>query len=248
MPAAPFFAAIVGMRGEYPNNADKKEATSVRIAQGLMDRVLAGAEPRIALPADAAGTELEKAVEDDLKAMLPALDPDRPWDVTRRRLITWFRQYEHLARLNQLVAEDETLRVELGGDYVIKPDVTVGVLAGTGLLTAEAPTLHAAISCKWTIRSDRVQNIRHEAHILTRNRRGRQPHIVSVTAEPLPSRLASIAMGTGEVDAVYHVALDELVEATKDSGNAKQLATLSTLIAQRRLLDYSTLAETLKTT
>jgi hypothetical protein len=24
------------------------------------------------------------------------------------------------------------------------------------------PPLHAAISCKWTIRSDRVQNIRHE--------------------------------------------------------------------------------------
>ncbi len=108
--------------------------------------------------------------------------------------------------------------------------------------------MHAAISCKWTIRSDRVQNIRHEATILMRNRRGRQPHIVAVTAEPLPSRLASIAMGTGEVDAVYHVALDELLAATTDVGNANQVATINTLIAQGRLLDYSTLAATLATT
>jgi hypothetical protein len=242
MPAAPFFAGIVGMRGEFPNNADRDNKTSVRIARALMGRVLAGADARVALPEDAAGTELERAVEDDLAATLPTLDPDRPWEITRRRLITGFAQYQHLARINELVAQDETLRVELGGDYVIKPDVTVGVV------TEEAPTLHAAISCKWTIRSDRVQNIRHEAVVLMRNRRGRQPHIVSVTAEPLPSRLASIAMGTGEVDAVYHVALDELVAATTDAGNPKQLAILTTLIAQRRLLDYSTLADTLATT
>ena len=54
-------------------------------------------------------------------------------------------------------------------------------------------------------------------------------------------------MGTGEVDAVYHVALDESVGATVEAGNARQLATLTTLIAQHRLLDYSTLADTLKT-
>jgi hypothetical protein len=47
---------------------------------------------------------------------------------------------------------------------------------------------------------------------------------------------------------VYHVALDELVAATTDAGNPKQLAILTTLIAQRRLLDYSTLAGTLATT
>jgi hypothetical protein len=242
MPAAPFFAGIIGMRGEFPNNADRDNATSVRIARDMMHRVLAGAEPQAANTETDAGAALERAVENDLAGRLPQLDPDRPWIITRGGLVTGFRQYEHLARINQLVEQDETLRVELGGDYLIRPDVTVGVE------TDEAPMLHAAVSCKWTIRSDRVQYIRHEATILTRNRRGRQPHIVSVTAEPLPSRLASIAMGTGEVDAVYHVALDELLAATTEFGNAKQLATLTTLIAQRRLLDYSTLAETLVAT
>jgi hypothetical protein len=34
-------------------------------------------------------------------------------------------------------------------------------------------------------------------------------------AELLPSRLAAITRGTGEVDCVYHVAFDELVIATE---------------------------------
>ena len=54
-----------------------------------------------------------------------------------------------------------------------------------------------------------------------RHRRGRQPHLVTVTAEPLPTRLASIARGTGEVDAVYHIAFDAL--AASVTANAARL-------------------------
>jgi hypothetical protein len=135
-----------------------------------------------------------------------------------------------------MIEEDETgtLGVEIGRDYLIKPDVTVGVI----LADAEPPSLHAAISCKWTIRSDRVQNIRHEGIILTRHRRGRQPHIVTVTAEPLPSRLAAIARGTGEVDCVYHIAFDELVAATETAGTAEQKKVLNEMITQNRLEDF----------
>lgn len=243
MPAPPFIAGILGLRAGVPNNADRASVTSVAIARELIVLVLDGAEPRTALPEDAAGTELERAVEAYLREQLAILDPDRDWVVGRRLQVADFIQYRHLARLNELVRGDATLRVELGRDYVIRPDVTVGVRG-----EEEAPTLHAAVSCKWTIRSDRVQNIRHEATILTRNRRGRQPHIVAVTAEPLPSRLASIAMGTGEVDAVYHVALDELVLATDRSNAHEQIETLSLLIAQRRLLDFSALPSVLATT
>ena len=102
------------------------------------------------------------------------------------------------------------LRVTIGTDYLIKPDVTVAL--GDVSTASWLPPLHAAISCKWTIRSDRVQNIRHECLQMIRHRRGRQPHLVTVTAEPLPSRIASIARGTGEVDAVYHVAYDALAD------------------------------------
>ncbi|WP_053226668.1 NgoMIV family type II restriction endonuclease [Solirubrobacter soli] len=77
--------------------------------------------------------------------------------------------------------------------------------------------LHANVSCKWTFRSDRAQNIRTEAIALMRHRKGRMPHMVVVTAEPLPSRLRSIAIGTGEVDCVYHIGLDFLADALADS-------------------------------
>jgi len=65
-----------------------------------------------------------------------------------------------------------------------------------------------------------------------RHRRGRQPHIVTVTAEPLPSRLAAITRGTGEVDTVYHVAFEELVNATEAAGTDEQKTVLTELITQ----------------
>ena len=42
-------------------------------------------------------------------------------------------------------------------------------------------------------------------------------HITPVTAEPMPTRLASLARGTAEVDALYHVALDELSAGVRAS-------------------------------
>ena len=103
------------------------------------------------------------------------------------------------------------------------------------------PILHASISAKWTIRSDRAQNSRTEALNLIRNRKGHLPHIVVVTAEPLPSRLASIAMGTGDIDCVYHFALYELIQAVKQAGAEDALEMLNVLISGKRLKDISDL-------
>jgi len=103
------------------------------------------------------------------------------------------------------------------------------------------PILHASISCKWTLRSDRGQNARTEALNLIRNRKGNLPHIVAVTAEPLPTRIASLALGTGDLDCVYHFALPELQESVAQAGNEDQLDMLQTLIEGRRLRDISDL-------
>ena len=68
------------------------------------------------------------------------------------------------------------------------------------------------------------------------------PHIVAVTAEPLPSRLASLALGTGDIDCVYHFALVELQEAVASltmEEEARRM--LSDLIQGRRLKDISDL-------
>ncbi len=76
---------------------------------------------------------------------------------------------------------------------------------------------------------------------MIRNRKGPLPHIVAVTAEPLPTRIAPLALGTGDLDCVYHFALPELRQAVVDVGNEDQLDMLETLVAGRRLRDISDL-------
>ena len=162
-------------------------------------------------------------------------------------LVSEFQQYRHLNALDRLVRAQPELRVTIGMDYLIKPDVTVGISPDFELDYEDedwAPFLHAVVSCKWTIRSDRVQNIRHEFGQMIRHRRGRQPHLVTLTAEPLPTRLASIARGTGEVDATYHVAFDALAATVADVGNAAQREAWDECVEQKRLLPYSDLPDT----
>ena len=50
-----------------------------------------------------------------------------------------------------------------------------------GSLNGGKPILHASVSAKYTMRSDRAQNSRTEALNLIRNRKGHLPHIVVVT-------------------------------------------------------------------
>ncbi|MBE0481510.1 MAG: restriction endonuclease, partial [Dehalococcoidia bacterium] len=103
------------------------------------------------------------------------------------------------------------------------------------------PILHASISCKWSIRSDRSQNTRTEALNLIRNRKGPSPHIIAVTAEPLPTRIAALALGTGDLDCVYHFALAELTETLQKLDNEDQADMLTMMVEGRRLRDISDL-------
>lgn len=196
----------------------------------------------------ASGTALERAIEDDLRKQLPLRDPDRTWLVSRTGTVADYSQFTHLNDLQALLEKNPILRSTFAGDYQVKTDVYVGV-ENAAYDDAE-PFLHAAISSKWTIRSDRVQNVRHEFATLVRNRRGRSPHLVLVTAEPLPTRLVSIARGTGEIDAVYHLIYDELDMAVSvlcgDAGlYPEQRAAWEEMAKQKRLKPYSSLADDL---
>jgi len=177
-----------------------------------------------------------------------------------------FEQYEHLAALDEALEKDPGLQSMWPTDYLVKPDIIVarepeanGALeASEPLLDGEpvathtplraanrpghaSPILHASVSCKWTIRSDRAQNVRTEALNLFRHRKGKSPHIVVVTMEPLPSRLASVARGMGDVDCTYHATLYELQEAVTAIGTKEQVKTLKVLIEGRRIRDISDL-------
>ena len=76
---------------------------------------------------------------------------------------------------------------------------------------------------------------------LIRNRKGHLPHIVVVTGEPMPARLASLALGTGDIDCVYHFALYELVQAVKEAQAEDSIELLDMLIQGKRLKDISDL-------
>ena len=173
-----------------------------------------------------------------------------------------FEQYEHLAYLSALTAENSQLAAALGNDYLVAPDVVVYrdlyedteinalqcivdddvcKMADIRKSNGGKPLLHASVSAKYTMRSDRAQNSRTEALNLIRNRKGHLPHIVVVTAEPMPNRLASLALGTGDIDCVYHFALYELIRAVKEVGSEDAIEILDTLVQGKRLKDISDL-------
>ena len=67
------------------------------------------------------------------------------------------------------------------------------------------------------------------------------PHIAVVTGEPLPSRLASIALGTGDIDCVYHFALPELIAGVEKLGNDDSANLVKIMVEGRRLKDITDL-------
>lgn len=250
-----------------PSNADKDNKTSVKIALGIAKRL--EAETGIRGAAQTAGNQFEDLVAKFVKAAflrLPHLRPGQ-WDVRQvgnrnRSEIARYAQYAHLTALQQAALGNPDLAAALGNDYTITPDVIVTraleddaainapeYLVDANLATradirsgpGKAPLLHASISTKWTLRSDRAQNARSEALNLIRNRKGRQPHIMVVTGEPTPSRLSSLALGTGDIDCVYHFALDELILAVSDLGNSEAEDMLGIMVDGKRLKDIADL-------
>ena len=204
-----------------------------------------------------------------LQATFPQLQNLRPGNWTILQLgnnnklkTSDFAQYEHLAYLNALTQQNSQLAAALGNDYLVAPDVVVYrdlyedrvinaeqlIVDGTVCKMTDIrksnggkPVLHASVSAKYTMRSDRAQNSRTEALNLIRNRKGHLPHIVVVTAEPMPNRLASLALGTGDIDCVYHFALYELLRAVKEVGSEDAVEILETLVQGKRLKDISDL-------
>lgn len=246
-----------------PSIADSSSAPSKEISIDLV-KMIGATKVTISKPAgQTSGKKFESVCQDFIAETLAQLQHIRPGVLTVARLkyITQFDQYAHLKELKRLAGASRELKTHLGSDYLIKPDVVVlrdpetdsninrnlklvddTVARRTALRIANGAkaTLHASVSCKLTIRSDRVQNARSEALNLMRNRKGRLPHIVAVTAEPLPSRIAAIALGTGDIDCVYHFALPELVAVLQAQGR-ETLELVETMIEGHRLRDIADL-------
>jgi hypothetical protein len=251
-----------------PSNADGNNAASVSIAVEIC-KELGSKTITARLAGQTSGGAFEDICANFLSDTFARLAHLRPgkWDIkatrSRNRLtIAKYQQYIHVVALFEAAKKDKRLAAALGSDYTITPDIviarepeddaainapqsivdnTVATHADLRRSNHPEPLLHASISCKWTIRSDRSQNSRSEALNLIRNRKGRLPHIVVVTGEPLPSRIASIALGTGDIDCVYHFALPELVRALHATRHAIGIDLLETMIEGKRLKDISDL-------
>ena len=250
------------------SNADSSNTTSKAIAKGIAELLkVETVGERIA--GQTSGNQFEEICASFVHDTFSKLNHLRPgsWDVRqvsgRNRLeIARYEQYAHLVALDEAAKANPALAAALGSDYTITPDIVVArglepdaTINAHGVLVDESvsklaclrkqngglPLMHASISCKWTIRSDRAQNARSEALNLVRNRKGRLPHVVVVTAEPTPSRLASIALGTGDIDCVYHFALYELQETLESLGFQDAADLLAVMVNGKRLKDISDL-------
>jgi len=261
--------SVVGQK-RVPSMADGDSKPSVSIASAMARR-LSPTVRSTRLDGQTAGKIFEEEVTTFLRTTFPLLSSIRPgnWEVTRitgtsKSVIGDYEPYRHLEKLSQAVKNDRTLGALIGDSYAILPDVVVtrGPETDTQINASQpqdfvddtlahrtiirqsnnpSRILHAVVSCKWTMRSDRAQNTRSEALSLVRGRKGRLPHIVAVTAEPLPSRLASLALGTGDLDMVYHLALHELMDAVDAEGDDTSKDLIETMVEGQRLRDIADL-------
>jgi hypothetical protein len=251
-----------------PSNADGHSPPSVAIAQGIMGRLGTNVQGS-RLAGQMAGSQFEVICARFIEATFRRLTHLRPgkWHIQRiggrdRLEIAKYEQYSHLIALDAAAKESPELAAALGSDYTITPDIIISrepepdsVINEREDLVDDASArltslrranggleiLHASISCKWTVRSDRAQNARSEALNLIRNRKGQLPHVAVVTGEPLPSRLASIALGTGDIDCVYHFALSELQAAVDELELPDAQEMLSIMVEGKRLRDITDL-------
>ncbi len=255
-------------KGDYPNNADGDSKISVDIAWGILNELCR--KPKYGkISGQTAGKIFEETTKLFLEKSFDLLLHLRPgkWRYYTGTEISKFEQYKDLAEVEREIMNNKKLASTFGKDYIIKPDIIIGrepiadseinikgnIIRSEDKIAAFTPLrkdnfknpnqiLHASVSCKWTLRSDRAQNVRTEAINLIRNRKGKMPVIAAVTGEPTLTRIASFALGTGDIDCVYHFALYELIAAVKKINDESQLEMLNILIEGKRLRDISDLA------
>ncbi len=258
-----FNNALTTDENSIPNNADKHSKISVELAKSIVSKIALKTRS-VKTAGQTYGKSFETITAAYLESAFKFLKHIRPgkYEFFIGKSIDEFEQYEHLALITKALKDSRELRATLG-DYIISPDIIIGkkpfkdyeinkkrkfitdvsIAQYTPLrqVNSKLPILHASISCKWTIRSDRSQNARTEGLNLIRSRKGHTPHIAIITAEPYPQRISSLALGTGDIDCVYHFALKELNDAVEELGNDSVSDMLDTLVQGKRLRDISDL-------
>jgi hypothetical protein len=253
---------------DVPGFIDEASTTSVELWRRVIPKLRCGVGGK-KLPSDTVGQRFAELTREFIRQSLT--DLGRPivgeWIVSTSSVdmaVDAFGQHTTVPDIQRILAAYPRLRTELNRYCLIAPDIIVARRVRRHDLTnpgrdfpleeedAQPTTvshkhtvdeclLHAVISCNWTVRGNRDERTPIEVLNLLRDRRGHTPHIVAVTFEPLPTRLASIALGTGDLDCLYHVALGELLDAIDEMGNGDHREVIQGLVQGRRLRDISDL-------
>lgn len=162
-----------------PSNADGNNPLSVKVASGIARLIKAEAKG-VRLAGQVAGKQFEEFCLTFIKSTFLELDHLRPgqWSVTRitgrpKLALAAFEQYSHLTAIAEAARSNRQLAAAIGSDYIITPDIVISrapeedavinqsqvlvddtcvKLAALRKINGCLPTLHASISCKWTIR------------------------------------------------------------------------------------------------
>lgn len=253
-----------GAADDFPSNADGNSPTSIAMAKAVLERLAAQERPRGRPTGQVTGGTFEQATRSYVQDTLSAPGANWPgtWNLDPdRRMIFRRGQSRHFAGLAGTGTKCTGTAVVPDSGYILAPDILVvrepepnrvnnqdrisdKVAArqyNHGQPTNGHPTLCASISCLWTLRSGMVTYVKSEALNLMRYRKGERPRVAVVTGEPMPSRLASLALVTGDLDCVYHFALPELMKSIKALRLDDSLYMLKLLVQSRCLKDVSDL-------
>jgi hypothetical protein len=253
-----------GFPNEFPSNADGDSTTSIRIAQAIFDRIQSKANLGGRLADQFSGSTFEQITRSFVEETFNLLKglPEKCDPKPDKGAIFRFEPYRHFAGLSQVAGKNPGIAKLSGSDYVIAPDFVVvrepvsnevikarqliadapvALRSGIGKRNNMPPLPNAAISCKWTLFSCLGQNARSEALNLMSNWRGQVAHIAVVTGEPLPSRIATLALGTSGIDCIYHFALPEFIAGVKKLGLEDSVYMLKMMVDGKQLKDISAL-------
>jgi hypothetical protein len=178
----------------------------------------------------------------DLSALLQAVElaKELPKGIQSRKVVQKLRRVVRLAE-----SEDQRVRElikMMPEESLLKLDIAI-TAPSTG------KRLLIGVSSKWSLRTDRAQDCIAQGGKLVNLRRGQMPHYAVLTMEPRPSMLKLLAYGSGSLDCVYHLALDELMRAAnvlsseKSKPNWAPKLLLDRMVAQGRIRPYAALVD-----
>lgn len=181
-----------------------------------------------------------KSYKGDLSALEQSIEliTELPPSKERTAALRALKRAAALAKADDLLVQD--LIKMLPEESLLKLDIAI-----TAPSTGER--LLIGISSKWSLRTDRAQDCVAQGAKLVNLRRGHMPHYAVLTMEPRPSMLRLLAYGSGSLDCVYHLALDELLQASaalaakKNNADWEPRMLLERMVLQGRVRPYGAL-------